>query len=131
MIVQGAVDFDHDYTVPEVVFGDTSFVAWGHWARQPFKGVVYDEAGRTVRGATLTWTVTSFFGAVGDEPDGPGAETVMVNTAEDGSVTVWRRACHPEDDPECPGPGGWIGATLSIEDFPDVLPITLMAMIRP
>ena len=40
VIVQGAVDLDHDYTTPEVVFGDTSFVARGHWARQPFKGIV-------------------------------------------------------------------------------------------
>lgn len=131
VIVQGAVDLDHDYLAPEVVIGDTSFVAWNHWARQPFKGVVYDDAGRTVRGAILTWTVTSFYGKVGNEPDGPGDETVMVNTAEDGAITVWRRACHPAQDPECPDPGGWVGATLSIEQYPDVKPITLMAMIRP
>jgi hypothetical protein len=131
VIVQGAVDFDHDYTTPEVVIGDTSFVAYGHWARQPFKGVVYDAAGRTVRGATLTWTVTNWWGKVGDEPDGPGTETVMVNTAEDGAITVWRRACHPEVDLDCPPIGEWISATLSLEDYPEVVPITLMAMIRP
>lgn len=131
VIVQGGVDFDHDYTTPEVVIGDTSFVAYGHWARQPFKGVVYDDAGRTVRGATLTWHVSDSYGAVGDQPDGPGAETVMVNTAEDGAITVWRRACHPDVDPDCPPLGAWIGATLSIEQYPDVRPISLMAMIRP
>jgi len=133
VIVQGAVDLDNDYTTPEVVFGDTSFVARGHWARQPFKGVVYDAAGRTVRGATLTWTVTNWFGGVGAEPDGPGAETVMINTAEDGAITVWRKAtgpCDPLGDDDCPPEGTWINATLSIEQYPDVLPITLSAQIR-
>ena len=131
IIVQGAVDLDHDYSQPELMFGDTSFVAWGHWARQPFKGIVIDAAGRTVRGATLTWTVTNWFGTVGDEPDGPGAETVMVNTAADGSITVWRKACHPEVDLDCAAIGEWISATLSLEQYPLVKPITLMAMIRP
>ena len=133
IIVQGAVDLDHDYTAPEIVFGDTSFVARGHWARQPFKGIVYDEAGRTVRGATLTWTVTNWFGGVGAEPDGPGAETVMINTAEDGAITVWRKAtgpCDPLEDPDCPPEGTWINATLSIEQYPDVVPVTLSAQIR-
>jgi hypothetical protein len=131
VIVQGAVDLDHDYGAPEYVVGDTSFAAWGHWARQPFKGIVLDVDGRTVRGATLTWTVTNWFGKVGDEPDGPGSETVMVNTAEDGSVTVWRRACLPGSDPLCPDYGNWVSATLSIEDYPEVVPITLMALLRP
>jgi len=131
VIVQGAVDFDHVYTQPEIVIGDTSFAAYGHWARQPFKGIVYDDAGRTVRGATLTWTVTNWWGKVGDEPDGPGAETVMVNTAADGAITVWRRACHPDVDLDCPAIGEWISATLSLEDYPDAKPVTLMAMIRP
>jgi hypothetical protein len=131
VIVQGAVDYDHDYTVPEVVFGDTSFVAPGHWARQPFKGVVYDEAGRTVRGATLTWTVTNWYGGVGPEPDGPGEETVMINTAEDGAITVWRKACDYRVDPDiCPQLDTWITATLSIEQYPLVNPITLMALVR-
>lgn len=133
VIVQGAVDFDHVYTQPEIVIGDTSFVARGHWARQPFKGIVIDAAGRTVRGATLTWTVTNHYGTVGDEPDGPGAETVMVNTAEDGAITVWRKAsdCVPPDPPGCPSDGDWISATLSLEQYPDVKPITLMALVRP
>jgi len=134
VIVQGAVDFDHDYTTPEVVIGDTSFVARSHWARQPFKGIVYDDAGRTVRGATLTWHVSNWLGKVGDEPDGPGAETVMVNTAADGSITVWRRAngpCVPLEEPECPPDDTWISATLSLEQYPDVKPITLMALVRP
>ncbi len=130
IIVQGAVDLDHDYSQPELMFGDTSFVAPGHWARQPFKGIVIDAAGRTVRGATLTWTVTNFYGMVGDEPDGPGAETVMVNTAEDGSITVWRRACDFRLDPLCPSPGDWFTATLSLEQYPLVKPVTLMAMVR-
>jgi len=136
IIVQGAVDLDHDYSQPELMFGDTSFVARGHWARQPFKGIVIDAAGRTVRGATLTWTVTNWFGSVGDEPDGPGAETVMVNTAADGSITVWRKAqgCtfDPLDpQPDCPPDGTWINATLSLEQYPLVKPVTLMAMVRP
>jgi len=133
VIVQGAVDLDHDYTTPEIVFGDTSFVARGHWARQPFKGIVYDDAGRTVRGATLTWTVTNWFGGVGAEPDGPGAETVMINTAEDGAITVWRKAplcTDPVNEPDCPSEGTWINATLSIEQYPDVQPITLSAQMR-
>jgi hypothetical protein len=130
VIVQGGVDFDHDYSVPEIVIGDTSFVAPGHWARQPFKGIVLDDAGRTVRGATLTWTVTSGFGTVGDEPDGDGAETVMVNTAADGSITVWRKAEGECGDDTCSVEGTWIGATLSVEQYPDVKPITLMALIR-
>jgi hypothetical protein len=133
VIVQGAVDTDHDYATPEFVVGDTSFVARAHWARQPFKGVVLDADGRTVRGATLTWTVTNWKGGVGAEPDGPGAETVMINTAEDGAITVWRKApdCDPLEDPYCPPDGTWINATLSIEDYPDVVPITLSAQIRP
>ena len=130
VIVQGGVDFDHDYTAPEIMYGDTSFVAPGHWARQPFKGIVIDDAGRTVRGATLTWTVTSGFGTVGDEPDGEGAETVMVNTAADGSITVWRKAEGECGDDTCSVEGTWIGATLSLERYPDVRPVTLMALIR-
>jgi len=130
IIVQGAVDLDHDYTAPEIVFGDTSFVAPGHWARQPFKGIVIDDAGRTVRGATLTWTMTNWYGAVGDEPDGPGTEAVMVNTAADGSITVWRKACDYREDDKCPVPGTWITATLSLEQYPLVKPITLMALVR-
>ncbi|MFW6010656.1 MAG: hypothetical protein ACOC9H_01940, partial [Gemmatimonadota bacterium] len=65
-------------------------------------------------------------GAVGDEPEGTGSNAVMINTATDGGITVWRRA--PDSDGECEGV--WIGATLSVEDFPDVTPVTLDALIR-
>ena len=130
-IIQGAVELDFVYHSPELVIGDTVFVAPDHWARQPFKGIVLDAEGRTVRGAILTWTVTDSYGQVGLEPeDGVGEEAVTFNTAEDGAVSVWRRA------PTClelvPDPcyGRWIGATLSIDKYPDVRPVTLDAMIR-
>ena len=130
VIVQGAVELDHIYHSPEIVIGDTVFVAPKHWARQPFKGIVLDGDGRTVRGAILTWTVTDSEGQVGLEPeDGMGEEAVTLNTAEDGAISVWRKACSLDDDP-CSAEGRWIGATLSIDKYPDVTPITLDAMIR-
>lgn len=132
VIEQGALELDNNATkAPETVIGDSVFVAPGHWADKAFKGVLLDADGRTVRGATLTWTVTDDFdqvvGFVGDEPEGGGSEAVMVNTASDGGITVWRKA--PACDPaECVGT--WIGATLSLEKYPDVTPITLDALIR-
>jgi len=129
VIVRGAVELDNVYNEPEVIVGDTVFVEPGFWARDPFKGVVLDADGREVRGAILTWTVTDTGGQVGLEPeDGAGEEAVTLNTAEDGAITVWRRApgCDPINNPtSCPG--NWIGATLSIERYPDVEPITLDA----
>ena len=125
VIVQGAVELDNIYHSPDLIIGDTVFVEPGppgHWARHPFKGIVEDAAGRTVRGAILTWTVTDSGGGVGLEPeDGEDEEAVTLNTAEDGGITVWRKA-----DPStvC---GTWIGATLSIEKYPDVAPVTLDA----
>ena len=126
VILQGAIELDFVYNEPEVVIGDTVTAAPGHWARHPFKGIVIDSSGRTVRGAILTWTVTSGFGQVGLEPeDGVGEEAVTLNTAEDGAVSVWRRA------PACIGcEEQWIGATLSIDKYPDVKPVTLDALIR-
>jgi hypothetical protein len=132
VIVQGAVELDNIYHSPEVIFGDTVFVAPGHWARQPFKGIVKDADGRTVRGAILTWTVTDSEGMVGLEPeDGEEEIAVTLNTAEDGGITVWRMACGGElNESVCSTEGRWIGATLSIDKYPDVTPITLDAMIR-
>lgn len=132
VIVQGAVELDHVYNEPELIVGDTVFVEPGHWARYAFKGIVLDAGGRTVRGAILTWTVTDSNGFVGLEPeDGEGEEAVTLNTAEDGAITVWRKAsneCSPPDVLDgCPG--RWIGATLSIERYPDVVPITLDAFV--
>lgn len=124
-IVQGAIELDNNFNEPEMVIGDTVFVAPDHWARKPFKGIVRDADGRRVRGATLSWTVTSGGGAVGDEPEQGDPETVKVNTAADGSITVWRR------DGGIAAVGSWIGATLSLEEYPDVVPITLNAMVRP
>lgn len=123
-IVQGAIELDNNFNEPEMVIGDTVFVSPTHWSRKAFKGIVLDADGRTVRGATLTWTVTSRGGTVGDEPEGAGSEAVMVNTAEDGSITVWRKASSAVTD------GQWIGATLSLEEYPDVVPITLNALVR-
>jgi len=133
VIVQGAVELDNVYHSPELIIGDTVFVAPDHFARQPFKGIVLDAAGRTVRGAILTWTVTDSKGFVGLEPeDGEDEEAVTLNTAEDGGITVWRKAsgaCSPPVVLDgCPG--RWIGATLSIERYPDVTPITLDALVR-
>ncbi len=131
VIVQGAIELDHIYNEPEEVIGDTVFAYPGHWARQPFKGIVLDADGRTVRGAVLTWTVTDWYGFVGLEPeDGEEEVAVTLNTAEDGGITVWRKACDYRQDPLCPPPDTWIGATLSIERYPDVTPITLDALIR-
>ena len=130
IIIQGAIELDHIYNEPEEVIGDTVFVAPEHWARQPFKGIVLDADGRTVRGAILTWTVTSGFGGVGLEPeDGADEVAVTLNTAEDGAITVWRKACARKGEP-CYAIGTWIGATLSIDKYPDVTPITLDALIR-
>lgn len=134
-IVQGALELDNHATKsPELVIGDTVFMAPGHWADKGFKAIVRDSEDRRVRGATLTWTVTddvpAGIGAVGDEPEGGGAEAVMVNTATDGGITVWRKApdCDPEGDEPCNDE--WIGATLSLERYPDVTPVTLDALIR-
>lgn len=124
-IVQGAIELDNDFNEPEMVIGDTVFVAPGHWSRKAFKGIVRDADGRRVRGARLSWTVTSGAGQVGDEPENGNDETVHVNTAADGSITVWRR------DGGITPVGSWIGATLSLEEYPDVVPITLNAMVRP
>jgi hypothetical protein len=132
VIVQGAVELDHVYNSPEVIIGDTVFVAPGHWARYAFKGIVQDADGREVRGAVLTWTVTDSNGFVGLEPeDGAGEEAVTLNTAEDGAITVWRKASSQCDPPDVVDgcPGRWIGATLSIEKYPDVVPITLDAFV--
>ena len=131
-IIQGAVETNNDYSEPEEFYGDTVFVAPKHWARQPFKGIVRDEAGREVRGAILTWTVTNREGKVGLEPeDEAGEEAVTLNTAEDGAITVWRRACDKEPGEDvCSTDGNWIGATLSIEKYPNVVPVTLDALIR-
>lgn len=132
VIEQGALELDNNATKPpETVIGDTVFVAENHWADKAFKGVLLDADGRTVRGATLTWTVTDDCpvgqeGAVGDEPEGSGSNAVMINTATDGGITVWRRAA--VFDGECEGE--WIGATLSLEKYPDVTPVTLDALIR-
>ena len=131
IIEQGAIELDFVYSEPDSIIGDTVMVAPGHWARLPFKGVVLDADEREVRGAILTWTVTNGFGQVGLEPeDGAGEEAVTLNTAEDGAITVWRRA--PGCDVFPPGEciGRWIGATLSIEKYPDVKAITLDALIR-
>lgn len=145
VVTQGAVELDNDFNEPEILVGDTVFAATGGWSRKPFKAIVLDAAGDSVRGARLTWTVTSGGGAVGDEPEG-GSETVNVITDEGGGITVWRKAptlqqlqtiapgCVDEDDDgnlflrtdvQC-----WIGATLSIEDFPEVTPVTLDALLR-
>ncbi|MCL7975156.1 MAG: Ig-like domain-containing protein, partial [marine benthic group bacterium] len=131
-ILQGAVETDFEYSEPEEFYGDTVFVAPKHWARQPFKGVVRDSLGREVRGAEITWTVTNREGKVGLLPeDGAGEEAVTFNTAEDGAITVWRRACDEEPGEDiCSTDGNWIGATLSIEKYPDVVPVTLNALIR-
>lgn len=141
VVTQGAVELDNDYNDPEQVVGDTVFVSPAHWSRKPFKATVLDAAGRTVRGATLSWTVTSGSGAVGDEPEEGDPETVKVFSGSEGGVTVWRRAadagiplrCYEElEDRDgflllspC-----WIGATLSFERYPEVSPVTLDALIR-
>ena len=137
VVTQGGIELDNDFNEPELLVGDTVFVAENHWSRKPFKAIVIDAAGDSVRGAELSWTVTSGSGNVGDEPEGGSAETVTVVTDEDGGITVWRKAANCEDlshldDPveECPGPNAWIGATLSIERFPEVTPVTLNALIR-
>jgi hypothetical protein len=134
VIEQGAIELDFEYSEPDSIIGDTVMVAPGHWARLPFKGRVLDADGREVRGAILTWTVTNRGGLVGLEPeDGVGEEAVTLNTAEDGAITVWRRACDPPPPPDeavCSTDGNWIGATLSIEKYPDVVPVTLNALIR-
>lgn len=145
VVTQGAVELDNDFNEPELLVGDTVFAATGGWARRPFKAIVLDAAGDSVRGARLTWTATSGGGSVGDEPEG-GSETVNVVTDAGGGITVWRKAptlgqletlapgCVDEDDDgnlflrtdvQC-----WIGATLSIEDYPEVTPITLDALLR-
>lgn len=130
VVTQGALELDNNATkAPETVIGDTVFVAPGHWADKGFKAIVLDAAGDSVRGATLTWTVTddvdSEVGTVGDEPEGSGSETVMVVTDGAGGITVWRKALACDD---CVGT--WIGATLSLEEFPEVTPVTLDALIR-
>lgn len=136
VVTQGAIELDNNATRPPEEFeGDTVFVQPGHWSDKAFKATVIDSDGRTVRGAVLTWTVTDDLtsqpGTVGDEPEGSGSEAVMVVTDDVGSITVWRKATEafPQfclDDPdEC-----WIGATLSLEDFPDVTPMTLDARVR-
>lgn len=145
VVTQGAIELDNDFNEPELLVGDTVFAATGGWARRPFKAIIVDAAGDSVRGARLTWTVTSGGGAVGDEPEG-GSETVNVITDEGGGITVWRKAptldqlqelapgCVGEDEDgnqvlrtnvQC-----WIGATLSMEDFPEVTPVTLDALLR-
>lgn len=141
VVTQGAVELDNTFKDPEVVIGDTVFVAPNHWARDPFKATVRDAAGRTVRGAVLSWTVTSRGGAVGDEPEDGDSETVKVLSATDGGVTVWRKAASPPTPIACyeelEDRDGflllspcWIGATLSMEQYPDVSPVTLDALIR-
>ena len=132
VIEQGAIELDFVYSEPDSIIGDTVMVAPGYWARLPFKGKVLDADGREVRGAILTWTVTNRGGQVGLEPeDGAGEEAVTLNTAEDGAITVWRRACDaPPNSAVCSTDGNWIGATLSIEKYPDVVPVTLDALIR-
>lgn len=126
VVSQGAIEEDDNATrEPESVVGDTVTVAPGFWSRQPFRVNLQDTAGRTVRGAVLSWTVTSGGGTLGDEPVDEGQETVEVVSGSDGAVTVWRRA--PSDASD----GDWIGATLSLENFPDVLPVTLDALVRP
>lgn len=145
LVTQGAVEMDNDFNEPELLVGDTVFAATGGWSRKPFKAIVLDAAGDSVRGARLTWTTTSGGGLVGDEPDG-GSGTVHVITDEAGGITVWRQAptldelqelapgCVDEDedgnlflrtDVQC-----WIGATLSMEDYPEVTPVTLDALLR-
>ena len=129
-VLQGAIELDNNATAaPDSAVGDTVTVAPGYWSRDPFKAVVVDTAGVSVPGAQLSWTVTSGGGTVGDEPDGSGEETVTVNTALDGSVTVWRRAS--SDTTKNAAPGEWAGATLSLENFPGVEPVTLDALIAP
>lgn len=124
VIVQGAIEEDGNATqAPETVEGDTVKVAPGFWSQTSFQAEVRDSGGRTVHGAELTWTVTDGGGTVGDVPEGSGNETVIVNTAVDGSLTVWRRA------PEGASDGTWIGATLSLEAFPGVDPVTLDALV--
>jgi len=132
VIDQGAIELDFEYSEPDSIAGDTVMVAPGHWARLPFKGKVLDADSTEVRGAILTWTVTNRGGQVGLEPeDGVGEEAVTLNTAEDGAITVWRRACDdPPNTAVCSTDGNWIGATLSIEKYPNVVPVTLNALIR-
>lgn len=145
VVTQGAIELDNDFNEPEILVGDTVFAATGGWARRPFKAVVLDAAGDSVRGARLTWFTTSGGGAVGDEPENP-VGTVNVITDAAGGITVWRMAptldelqkiapgCVEEDedgnlllrtDVQC-----WIGATLALEDYPEVTPITLDALLR-
>lgn len=126
---QGAIEQDDNATTaPDSVVGDTVTVAPGFWSRKPFQATLVDAAGEAVPGVELSWTVTSGGGAVGDEAEGPGQETVTVNTAQDGSISVWRRA---SPDTLVAAPGEWIGATLSAEDFPEVEAVTLDALVRP
>lgn len=146
VVTQGGIELDNNFKEPEVLVGDTVFAAPGHWSRQPFKAIVRDAAGDSVRGARLSWTVTSRSGAVGDEPQGGSAETVTVITDEEGGITVWRMAPALDEladiAPECVTEDGdgnlildpsfdcWIGATLSLERYPEVTPVTLDALLR-
>lgn len=136
VVTQGAIEMDNNATrPPEMMIGDTVFVQPGHWSDKPFKATVIDSDGRTVRGAVLTWTVTDDLspavGTVGSEPEGGGSEAVMVVTDDVGSITVWRKAT-PEFPPSCADTPNdcWIGATLSLEEFPSVTPMTLDARVR-
>lgn len=135
-VEQGAVEEDNNATMaPEGVVGDTVTVAPDHWSRRPFKVTVVDASGESVRGAEVTWMVTSGGGTVGDQPEGGGAETVFLTTGRDGSIAVWRRAAASptpacEDDSGNYIPSCWIGATLSVENFSGVDPVTLDALVR-
>lgn len=139
LVEQGGVEEDGNATLPpERVVGDTVTVGPEFWSRKPFKATVVDANDETVRGAEIAWTVTSGGGTVGDRPEGSGTETVLVITGRDGAITVWRRAPGRSDLPDrCfDGMGNltdscWIGATLSVENYPAVDPVTLDALIRP
>ncbi len=138
LVEQGAIEEDNNATMaPEQVVGDTVTAGPGFWSRKPFRATVVDASDEEVRGAEIGWTVTSG-GTVGDVPGGGGEETVTVVTGRDGAVTVWRRA--PDTGslpPACLNDDGelvppcWIGATLSVENFPGVDPVTLDALVRP
>lgn len=126
VVEQGAIEEDDNATPePETVVGDTVTVAPGFWSRRPFRVTVEDAAGRTVRGVALTWTVVDGGGTLGDEPEGSGGERLVLNTAFDGSASVWRRAPSGAED------GDWIGASLSLEAFPDVRTLVVDALVRP
>lgn len=146
IVTQGAIELNNNVTrEPEIIVGDTVFVQAGHWASKPFKATVIDSDGRTVRGAILMWTVTDDLtpapGTVGAVPEGEGSDAVTVVTDDRGSITVWRKATPVGEEtttgqgPLCPIPlpipaERWIGATLSLDDFPDVTPMTLDARWR-